>query len=883
MPNIKTFYTLDNPLNCMFFARDIVLNIMKKEPSLPKLINVVLPDHIDAGKFEKLLLEDLEFFSGLSIYNISSFSRSIFKAKGRFDIPDRFDQIKLSEYFFGVIPKSLFSSVLKAVQELKGGDFESDYLKDRLEKRKDKEGTVLLEVFKKYQEFLKVNNVFDDADYKKELVDECLKPGSKLIDESSVFVFAGFNEFTSFDMGIISAVSKRASNISIVSPNILSLDCEYIRDLTRDLKSFGFRIQEVEDERKEQTELYEFSNINDEVYYAGDLLLKNKYKKSEKHLLKKLNNSLNNLALYALSNLEAYYALARYHFGNSTVAISSAMRLDRSIAFNMITTVLELNINDWTYNDVIKILNYTPFWKKNDECIQDEVLRFIAKAKNMLTLPRRKKVWLELANKDLFPNVSNFFTFIADDSASNTKDLASKAIELITFIDDSDIDLELKSIKNMISRLAECLNDEECINEEKINTQSFVYKLYEHAQENYVEKGPLSFKALDLSLANICSANMAGDVFFLGLNEDALVDAFKEDIVMNDKFILAFRTDGFLYPSSKERSLIYSKIIKDAVRHSKVGFISSIGPVASILKEAVGLKDQNDTLNIKTPNPKLRILETAITELKPNNINIVHKYKVLSASLLETYIQCPYLCLAQRLLKAQKQEKMEFALHPIDVGRLLHTALELMLPKRLKTDELDIECELNSILIKKEYKELLNNPLRDVFIKYYAGILKNILDHEYEFMRERGLEIFQNPELSFNVEFDFVKASIFSGKIDRIDIDKKNKKLYIADYKTSLIPKKDKIESGEDIQLAIYIMAIAKNYPDYDSYDAYYISIKELKHIEANFKSVEEARKVFSYYGDKAIQGIINGDYNPNPIDKSICEDCDYRRCCGAV
>jgi ATP-dependent helicase/DNAse subunit B len=169
------------------------------------------------------------------------------------------------------------------------------------------------------------------------------------------------------------------------------------------------------------------------------------------------------------------------------------------------------------------------------------------------------------------------------------------------------------------------------------------------------------------------------------------------------------------------------------------------------------------------------------------------------------------------------------------------------------------------------------------FIKYYASILDNILDHEYKFMKERGLEIFQKPELSFKVEFDFAKGHPFYGKIDRIDVDKTNKKLYVADYKTSSIPKKDKIDTGEDVQLAIYIMAIAKDFPDYNGYDAYYISIKELKHTEANFKSLEEARRVFSYYGDKAVQGILNGDYNPNPIDPSICEDCDYRRCCGAV
>jgi hypothetical protein len=109
---------------------------------------------------------------------------------------------------------------------------------------------------------------------------------------------------------------------------------------------------------------------------------------------------------------------------------------------------------------------------------------------------------------------------------------------------------------------------------------------------------------------------MAKDVFFLGLNEDAFVDAFKEDIVMNDKFILAFRADGFLYPSSKEKSAVYAKIIKDAVKHSKGSYVSSIGPVAEIIKDAIGLNDQNNNFEIKRPKPKTKILKTAITELK---------------------------------------------------------------------------------------------------------------------------------------------------------------------------------------------------------------------------------------------------------------------------
>jgi hypothetical protein len=34
MPNIKTFYALDNPLDCMFFARDLVWSLSSANNSI---------------------------------------------------------------------------------------------------------------------------------------------------------------------------------------------------------------------------------------------------------------------------------------------------------------------------------------------------------------------------------------------------------------------------------------------------------------------------------------------------------------------------------------------------------------------------------------------------------------------------------------------------------------------------------------------------------------------------------------------------------------------------------------------------------------------------------------------------------------------------------
>jgi ATP-dependent helicase/DNAse subunit B len=160
--------------------------------------------------------------------------------------------------------------------------------------------------------------------------------------------------------------------------------------------------------------------------------------------------------------------------------------------------------------------------------------------------------------------------------------------------------------------------------------------------------------------------------------------------------------------------------------------------------------------------------------------------------------------------------------------------------------------------------------------------VENILREEVEFMKEHNLEIFDRTESEFKVVLDINEGVPVKGKIDRIDVDRANKKLYVADYKTSQIPTGASIKSGEDIQLAVYIMAMALKQPNFD-YDGYYISIKDLKHSPMGLLSLDKAKEYFSIHGFGAIKGLQNGVFSPAPMDTNTCEKCNYRRCCGAV
>ncbi len=96
----KIFYALTNPLECLFYARELVRNAGENfSPGTNTSVYVLLPKHIDPSKFENLLLEDAEFFSGVNIQGISSFARNVFTAQGRFDLPARVDQIQHQNIF----------------------------------------------------------------------------------------------------------------------------------------------------------------------------------------------------------------------------------------------------------------------------------------------------------------------------------------------------------------------------------------------------------------------------------------------------------------------------------------------------------------------------------------------------------------------------------------------------------------------------------------------------------------------------------------------------------------------------------------------------------------------------------------------------------------
>ena len=155
-----------------------------------------------------------------------------------------------------------------------------------------------------------------------------------------------------------------------------------------------------------------------------------------------------------------------------------------------------------------------------------------------------------------------------------------------------------------------------------------------------------------------------------------------------------------------------------------------------------------------------------------------------------------------------------------------------------------------------------------------------------------------------------------SGKIDRIDIDKKNKKFRIIDYKTGKkIFDLNNILYGTDLQAVIYLNSY--NIKEYEKSGALYFSTKKpVVNISNNQDNIEqEIEKSFYYQGistenldnnkhifeltkthinivlkysdfmvKQAVKNILNGEIYINPRNFSgnnfACEACEYRNLC---
>ena len=334
-------------------------------------------------------------------------------------------------------------------------------------------------------------------------------------------------------------------------------------------------------------------------------------------------------------------------------------------------------------------------------------------------------------------------------------------------------------------------------------------------------------------------------------------------------------------------------------------------------KYIIFLEDKNLKFNIINSENffEQKISKSNFMKNTKFNIEFFNNRIDLNISQIENYYKCSIFFLFSSILKIENKRKFSF--DALEYGSLVHSVLEKYLKNFYNLN--------NKLNIKKIVEEYMLNKFSLIYSKYKLDYIINKISENLIFIIDKILKINQKDDFipsEFEVKINRkikLENNFFinlNGKIDRIDIDKKNKKIRIIDYKTG---KKNfdfnDILYGTDLQAAIYLNSY--NIEGYEKSGAFYFSTKKpLINIDYNQNDIEKKiENSFFYQGistenldnnknifklDKtqmdiilkysdfmvkqAVKNILNGEIYKNPKNFSNnnfdCETCEYKNIC---
>lgn len=206
-----------------------------------------------------------------------------------------------------------------------------------------------------------------------------------------------------------------------------------------------------------------------------------------------------------------------------------------------------------------------------------------------------------------------------------------------------------------------------------------------------------------------------------------------------------------------------------------------------------------------------------------------------SASGLEIYAACPFKYLGQRVWQQQEFAAKEEQLTPADEGDLLHQTLARFMSKHLqqKISTLPLEAlqkELaEAFTAAAQEAEAQGKIINSIFWQAEAQRLHKLLQLwlQFEYNDQKNWQGFTPWAVEWDFGFKNKKpfslslndgTSIFlNGRIDRIDSD--GQRFFVTDYKrsSSSVPGSKDLANGFDVQLPLYLLALADLHNDNNS------------------------------------------------------------------
>jgi ATP-dependent helicase/nuclease subunit B len=290
----------------------------------------------------------------------------------------------------------------------------------------------------------------------------------------------------------------------------------------------------------------------------------------------------------------------------------------------------------------------------------------------------------------------------------------------------------------------------------------------------------------------------------------------------------------------------------------------------------------------------------------------------LSPSKIEAYLECPFIFAAKHMFKLADDSELDLEVDPLRRGSLMHAVFEeLTSVQPMKFDLSD--AELDAVVEKARVESKLEladprlwGPLKARHIDLGRRFLEFEKQYRSEFSdvrtvaREFSVEGYLQPSTGVLSPESSDGALKFSGRIDRIDSDA-NDHLALFDYKSSNFGLKQfgSWIKNNKVQLLLYSLAIENGLTALKARPVlaalYYVArplaretgfmiegaeqgLYEIKNKRKKNRLALDQKEAFFREGEaliqKAVAGMLAGDFAPNPRDPKKCNDCRWSSLC---
>jgi ATP-dependent helicase/nuclease subunit B len=257
---------------------------------------------------------------------------------------------------------------------------------------------------------------------------------------------------------------------------------------------------------------------------------------------------------------------------------------------------------------------------------------------------------------------------------------------------------------------------------------------------------------------------------------------------------------------------------------------------------------------------------------------------VISATSLEDFFRCPFYYFQKHVLRTERWEEPEAALtiDAADLGSLYHKILEDYYRQQPGADL--------ATIIEKRLAEFEQSGVTGYTAIW--DLRKQIIREEIAaFVRREQADAGAWTPVEFEREFSGIAVAPpvrLHGKIDRIDRDASGGRLRVIDYKTGRFKKwlkEDDFARGEALQLALYILAAEKLFPDKRVEAASYLYFT----LRGGYRTMSFSRKALAdrqgelnqllQTAANMVRDGVFAQYAPTKNDP--CRGCAFRQICG--